>query len=71
MAKLTFVLNSSANFEYAGVARFFKGLASSGAWVCFDEFNRMDSQILSLMSQVIITIQNAIKTQAAHLNLDD
>ena len=71
VAKLCFVLNSSANYEYAGVCRFFKGLASSGAWVCFDEFNRMGTQILSLISQVIISIQGAIKHQASHLQLDE
>lgn len=50
LAKMSFVLNSSANYEYQGVCRFFKGLASSGAWVIFDEFNRMDPDILSLIS---------------------
>lgn len=71
MGKLCFVLNSSANYEYAGVCRFFKGLASSGAWVCFDEFNRMGTHLLSLISQVIISIQGAIKLQASHLQLDE
>jgi len=61
VAKLCFVMNCSANYEYTGVCRFFKGLASSGAWVCFDEFNRMETHILSLISQVIISIQNAIR----------
>lgn len=56
IAKLCFVLNCSANYEYAGICRFFKGLASSGAWVIFDEFNRMEPHILSLISQVIISI---------------
>lgn len=71
VAKLCFVMNCSANYEYAGVCRFFKGLASSGAWVCFDEFNRLDTQILSMLSQVIISIQGAIRNQAAHLQLDE
>lgn len=67
IAKLCFVLNCSANFEHAGICRFFKGLASSGAWVCFDEFNRTDPNILSQISQVIISIQSALKLQAAHV----
>ena len=71
VAKLCFVLNCSANYEYSGVCRFFKGLASSGAWVCFDEFNRMETHILSLISQVVISIQGAIRTGAAVLQLDE
>lgn len=71
VAKVCFVLNCSANYEYVGVCRFFKGLASAGAWVVFDEFNRMETHILSLISQVIISIQNAIRSRASHLQLDE
>jgi dynein heavy chain, axonemal len=56
IAKLCFVMNCSATYEYAGVCRFFKGLASSGAWVCFDEFNRMETRVLSMLSQVMISL---------------
>lgn len=56
IAKLCFVMNCSATYEYAGVCRFFKGLAASGAWVCFDEFNRMETRVLSLLSQVMISL---------------
>lgn len=71
IAKLCIVMNCSSNYEYFGICRFFKGLASSGAWVCFDEFNRMKPLVLSMISQVMITLQSALKSGAKTVYLED
>jgi hypothetical protein len=48
-----------------------KGIASTGSWVLFDEFNRMETKIMNYLTQIITQIQNAVRAQVKLIYIED
>ena len=65
------VFNCGDGLDTKMMARFFTGLASGGAWSCFDEFNRIFIEVLSVIAQQILTIQSAVKERKTEFMFDD
>ena len=54
-------VSCSFRFMIQSIGNIYKGLAQTGAWGCFDEFNRIAVEVLSVVAVQVKTIQDAIK----------
>ena len=54
----------SDQMHHHTLALIFSGLASSGVWGCFDEFNRISIEVLSVVATQVRTIFEAVRSRS-------
>lgn len=61
LAFFTVIQNCSAQDDILSLGKLFTGLALSGSWGCFDEFNRIEVDVLSVVAGMVQTLLDAIR----------
>jgi len=64
------VQNCSDQMNNKVMANFFSGLAQTGAWGCFDEFNRLLAEVLSVCSIQYKSVLDAVRARAPTYTMD-
>ncbi|CDJ69901.1 hypothetical protein ENH_00076170 [Eimeria necatrix] len=63
------VQNCGEGLDYKAMGTIFSGLVQTGFWGCFDEFNRINPEVLSVVSAQIKAIQTSLQNGKGSVEL--
>ena len=64
-------MNCSDQMNYKTMGNIFSGLSQTGAWGCFDEFNRITIDVLSVVAGQYGALLDGIKAEADTIIFED
>ncbi|KAM6142342.1 LOW QUALITY PROTEIN: dynein axonemal heavy chain 11 [Phoenicopterus ruber ruber] len=63
LGMMVYVVNCSEQMDYKVRWNIYKGLVQTGGWGCFDEFNRISVEVLSVVAVQVKTIHDAMRNK--------
>ena len=71
LARFVFIFNCSESVDVKNMKEMLEGFAMTGFWGCFDEFNRIDIEVLSVVAVQINTILEAMVKRKEVFDFED
>lgn len=71
LGKMVVVFNCDEYYSYSVIFRLLMGISQLGAWACFDEFNRLQENVLSGSAVILESIQSALALKQKEIKLSN
>ena len=65
-----YVFNCSPEMDYISMGNVFKGLGATGSWGCFDEFNRLRVEVLSVVTVQFKALCDGLKADQHKVTIE-
>ncbi|XP_055553184.1 dynein axonemal heavy chain 17 isoform X2 [Falco cherrug] len=65
---MVYIFSCSKQMDYKSCGNTYKGLAQTGTWGCFDEFNSISVEVLSVIAVQVKCVQDAIRAKKKTFN---